>query len=104
VMRRTRRAALGEYAALVAEQGRLVRRRWIDGAANVQSPLLEPAGVGVIGDAAAMFNAVVSMRSVPIGKTALAGILLPIALPMLAVATLQVPIRDLLLGLVKTLI
>jgi hypothetical protein len=41
---------------------------------------------------------------VPIGKTALAGILLPIALPMLAVATLQVPIRDLLLGLVKTLI
>jgi len=104
VMRRTRRAALGEYAALVAEQGRLVRRRWIEGAANTQSPLLEPTGVGVIADAAAVFNAVVSMRSVPIGKTAVAGILLPIAIPMLAVATLQVPIRDLLLGLVKTLI
>ena len=104
VMHVARRAALASYAAMLAEQGRLVRRRWIDGTTKSDSPLLEPSGVGVIADAAAMFKAVQSMRSVPIGQTSIAGILLPVALPMIAVATLQVPIRDLLLGLVKTLV
>jgi|SoiMethySBSTD1v2_1073268.scaffolds.fasta_scaffold74018_3 hypothetical protein len=104
VMHLARRAALASYAAMLAEQGRLVRRRWIDGTTRSDSPMLEPSGVGVIADAAAMFKAVESMRSVPIGKTAIMGILLPVAVPMIAVATLQVPMRDLLLGLVKTLL
>src|SRR5215471_9415262 len=50
-----KRAALPSYAAMVAEQGRLVRRRWIDGTTKTEAPLLEPEGVGVIGDAAAMY-------------------------------------------------
>ena len=103
VMYRAKRAALASYAAMVAEQGRLVRRRWIDGTTKSDTPLLEPSGVGVLADSAAMFNAVQSMRAVPIGKTTLAAILLPTAVPMLVVAALQVPIRSLLLGLVKAL-
>jgi len=104
ILHAARRAALGSYAAMVAEQGRLVRQRWIDGTMNGEPPLLEPSGVGVIADAEAMFKAVQSMRIVPIGKTAIAGILLPIAVPMLAVAALQVPVGNMLLGLVKALI
>jgi hypothetical protein len=99
-----KRAALPLYAALVAEQGRLVRRRWIDGTLKTDAPLLEPAGVGPIADATAMFDAVRSMRSIPIGKASLAAIALPIAVPMLAVAALQIPIRNLLFGLVKALV
>jgi hypothetical protein len=99
----TKRAALPFYAAIVAEQGRLVRRRWIDGTTKVDSPLLEPAGIGPICDAAAMYGQVRSMRILPIGKTSLAAILLPIVVPMLVVVTLRVPIKDLLLGLVKAL-
>jgi hypothetical protein len=45
-----------------------------------------------------------SMRSFPIGQASLAAIVLPIVAPMLVVATLQIPIRELLLGLVKALI
>jgi hypothetical protein len=97
----TKRAALPSYAAMVAEQGRLVRRRWIDGTTKAEAPLLEPDGVGVIGDAAAMYGQVKAMRILPIGKTTLAAILLPIVVPMLVVAAIQVPIGKMLLGLVK---
>jgi len=101
-MRKAKRAALPAYAAMVAEQGRLVRRRWIDGT-KLDSPLLEPEGVGPIADAATMFNAVQSMRLFPVGKVSLLGIGLPVAMPMLAIVALEMPIRDLLLGLVKAL-
>src|SRR5262249_7790128 len=97
-------AALPSYAALVAEQGRLVRRRWIDGSLKVDAPLLDPTGVGPIADASTMYNAVRAMRILPIGKASLAGILLPVLAPMLVVVALQIPIRDLLLGLAKALL
>jgi hypothetical protein len=104
VMYTSRRVALATCAAMVAEQGRLVRRRWIEGTTETDAPLLEPTGVGVLADSAAMFNAVQSMRSVPIGRTAIAGILVPIAVPMLVVTALQVPIAKLVLGVVKALV
>ena len=43
------------------------------------------------------------MRVLPIGKQSLGAILLPIAVPMLIAAALQIPIKTLLLGLVKPL-
>jgi hypothetical protein len=99
----TKRAALPSYAAMVAEQGRLVRRRWIDGTTKLDSPLLEPAGVGPICDAAAMYGQVRAMRILPIGKASLTMILLPIVVPMLIVVALKIPLGKLLLGLVKAL-
>jgi hypothetical protein len=103
-LRAAKRAALPAYSALVAKQGRLVRRQWIDGEADAESPMIEPAGVGPIADAATMYDAVRSMRSLPVGRAALAGILGPIVVPMLVVASLQIPARDLLLKLLKTLL
>jgi hypothetical protein len=104
VMYTAKRTALESYAAMVAEQGRLVRRRWIDGTTESDAPLIEPSGVGVVADAGVMFDAVQSMRVVPIGKVTIAAILVPIAIPMLIVAAVRVPIRDLLFGLAKALL
>jgi hypothetical protein len=98
-----RRAALPSYSAMVAEQCRLVRRRWIDGTTKIDSPLLEPAGVGPIADAATMYGQVRSMRILLIGKTSLVAILLPLVVPILLVAAVRVPIGKMLLGLVKAL-
>jgi hypothetical protein len=103
LLRAAKHAALPSYAAMVAEQGRLVRQRWIDGTMKAGAPLLEPEGVGPIADAAAMFDAVRSMRMLPIGKSSFAGIVVPIAVPMLVVIALQIPIRELALDLVKAL-
>jgi hypothetical protein len=104
VLHAAKQAALPYYAAMVAEQGRLVRRRWIDGTTKAESRLLEPAGVGPIADAAEMFDAVRSMRKIPFSKASLSGIVVPIAVPMLVVVALQIPIRQLVLDLVKTLV
>jgi len=101
---RAKWAALPRYASLVGEQGRLVRGRWIDGTMQMDAPMLDPAGVGPIADAATMFGAVQSMRSLPVGKATLVTIALPIALPLLALVALQIPIRSLLFGLAKALV
>jgi len=103
VLHSAKRAALPSYSAMVAEQGRLVRQRWIDCTTKSDAPLLEPAGVGPIADAATMYGQVKAMRIFPIGKTSLAAILLPMVVPMLVVVALRIPIGKLLLGLVKAL-
>lgn len=99
-----RKAALPAYAALVGEQGRLVHRRWILKEKVDDSPLLDAPEIGPVADAAAMYDAVKRMRVVPIGRVALLAILVPIALPLLAVAALQVPIGELLLKLLKSVL
>jgi hypothetical protein len=103
VLHAAKRAALPSYAAMVAEQGRLVRRRWVDGTTKIDAPLLEPPGVGPVADAATLFAAVRSMRIIPIGRESAVGILVPMILPMLGVAMLQVPAGQLLAKLVKAL-
>ena len=44
------------------------------------------------------------MRMAPIGKGSIVRILVPIALPMIVVAVLQIPLKDLLLKLAKALV
>ncbi len=96
--------AVPAYAALVGEQGRLVNRRWILGEPVADSPILDAPGIGPIADAAAMYDAVKRMRVVPIGKATIVKVLMPIALPMVVVAALQVPLKQILLAVVKALV
>jgi hypothetical protein len=96
--------AIPAYSALVGEQGRLVHRRWILGEPVADAPILDASEIGPVADAAAMYDAVKHMRIVPIGKGAIIKILVPIALPLIVVAALQIPLKELLLKLVKTLI
>jgi hypothetical protein len=101
---RTRKKAILAYSALVGRQGALVHRRWIEGREVADEPILDAPEIGPVADAAAMYEAVAKMRRVPIGKVSLIGILLPLALPLLVVAALQVPLKDLLLKLAKALV
>lgn len=101
---RARKRAMVGYSALVGKQGALVHRRWIEGRKVADEPILDAPEIGPVADAAAMYEAVVKMRLAPIGKVSIAGILLPLALPLLVVAALQVPLKDLLLKLAKALV
>jgi hypothetical protein len=101
---RTRKQAIRAYSALVGRQGELVHQRWIEGRQVAAEPILEAPEIGPVADAAAMYEAVVKMRRVPVGKASVIGILLPLALPLLVVAALQVPLKDLLLKLAKALV
>ena len=101
---RTRKQAIRAYSALVGRQGELVHQRWIEGREVAAEPILEAPEIGPVADAAAMYEAVVKMRRVPVGKASVIGILLPLAVPLLVVAALQVPLKDLLLKLAKALV
>jgi hypothetical protein len=99
----TRTSAKSAYSKLVGEQGRLVHRRWILGEKIGEEPILDSPEIGPVADAAAIYEAVKNMRVVPIGKATLLSILVPIVLPMIAVAALQLPVKDMLLKLLKAL-
>ncbi|MBM4200852.1 MAG: hypothetical protein FJ189_06150 [Gammaproteobacteria bacterium] len=100
---RARKKALLEYGALVGEHGRLVRRRWIDKVRVDDDALLSAPELGPVADTVALFEAVQNMRSFPLGKHALLGFVVPIALPMLGVVALQIPVKEILLTLLKAL-
>jgi len=57
-----------------------------------------------VADAAAMYEAVKKMRRAPIGKTSLVGIIVPLAVPLVLTAALQIPLKELLLKLAKALV
>lgn len=101
---RVRRRSIAEYSALVGKQGRLVHQRWIEGAPLADAPLLDAPEIGPVADAAVLYEAVVKMRQVPIGKRSLLLIVLPLAVPLLLVAALQIPLKELLLKLLQTLV
>ena len=99
-----RRAALLQYGALVGGQGRLVHRRWIEGDASVaDEPLLSAPEIGPVADATALYEAVARSRTILIGKRALLAILVPAALPLLAVFAIEVPVKELLMKVLTTL-
>ena len=99
-----RKFATLEYAALAAEQGRLVRRRWILREKVADDPVLDASEIGPVADMNAMYDAVDSISVVPLIKAAIGAILLPIAIPMLAMAAIKVPIGQLLLKVLKLLV
>jgi hypothetical protein len=95
-LKRARQQALLEYGALVGRHGRLVHERWIEGRASGEQPLLVAPELGPVADTAAIYEAVKSMRTVPLGKASLLPILVAAAVPMLAVMALQVPVGAIL--------
>ncbi len=100
---RVRGAALPAYSQLVGTQGRLVHRRWIERAEVADDPILSAPEIGPVADSAAMYDAVARMRRFPIGKASIVKIVLPLALPILVVAALQIPLKELLKKLLALL-
>jgi hypothetical protein len=104
VFGKVRAKAIAEYSVLVGKQGRLVHRRWVEGEQGGDEPILDAPEIGPVADAAAIYEAVKNMRRIPIGKMSIATIIVPLAIPLLLVAALQIPLKELLLKLAKVLV
>jgi hypothetical protein len=103
LLAKTRRAAIPAYGALVGEQGRLTHRRWIERQPVGDEPILSAPEIGPLADAFTMYQSVLSMQSVPIGKKTIAAVLGPIAVPFLLVTSLEIPLAQLLQQVFKIL-
>jgi hypothetical protein len=97
-----KKRALLEYGALVGDHGRLVKLRWIDKARVEDDEILSAPELGPVADTVSLFEAVRNMRIFPLGKQGLLELVVPIAIPMIAVVALQIPIKEILLTLLKT--
>jgi len=102
-LRRLKQRSLLDYGALVGEHGRLVRRRWIAGEEITEVPLLQAAELGPVIDTVSMYEVVAGVRTTPIGKRSLLAIGLPALLPMIPLWAIQIPIKEMLLTLLKAL-
>jgi len=85
-----------EYGALVGRHGDLVRKRWILREPIGDASLLEAPEIGPVADTISLFQAVKSMRPMPVGKPSLLAIGLPAVLPLLAVFAIKIPITEIL--------
>jgi hypothetical protein len=93
-----------EYGALIGNHGRLVRRRWILGETEVDDPLLHADELGPVADTLTLYQAIRSMRITPISKFSLLAIAIPTLIPIAALFSIQVPIKDILLKIANILI
>ena len=103
-MKRAKREAMLAYGDLVGRHGRLVHRRWIEGREIGQPPILEAPELGPVADTAAIYEAVRSMRTVPVTKNSVVPVAVAAALPMVGVLALQMPVKDIALTLLKALL
>jgi hypothetical protein len=103
VLARFRRRALFEYGALVGRHGRSVRAKWIDRTGEVDADLLAAAELGPVVDTISMYEAVSKMRPTVFGKRSLIAIAAAVLLPMLPVLAMEVPLKEVLLKLLKAL-
>jgi len=93
-----------DYGRVVGEHGRLVRQRWLLNQIIPNEELLEIPGIGPIADANAMYVAVTEMRIIPVSKSMLISFLIPLLIPMLVVFSIQIPVKDMLLKLLGSLV
>jgi len=98
-----RRPARLAYGALLAEHGRRVHHKWIEGEPVRGDPLLGAPELGPVADTIALYGVVEKMRPVPIGAAAVLAVAVPALLPMLPVLAIQVPLKDILAALLKAL-
>jgi len=100
---RCKKTGMKEYRALTARYGRLLHQRWIENQPNT-SALLEAQELGPLADVNGIFESVEKMRIIPVNLKAMLGIILAALLPMLLVAATEIPIKDILLKLLKAIV
>ena len=103
LLMKTKKKALLDYGKLVGSHGRLVRRRWVLNEAMAEAELLSAPEIGPVAHTAAIYEAVEQMRASSIGKKALIALAIPLLVPLLILLSIQVPIKDILLTLLKKL-
>jgi len=101
---RAKKQALLDYGALVARHGAGVRSKWILGEVKEDDPLLSAPEIGPVADTLSLYEAVRRMRPTPLGKAAVLAIALPALIPFIGVLALQIPLKELLQGLMKGLL
>ena len=102
-LRRVRLRGRLQYGALAGRHVGGLHQRWIEGREVKDDAVLSAPEIGPAADVATLYGLATGMRAIPIGLRSLLGVLLPALAPVLVVATLEVPLKDILLKVVGML-
>jgi hypothetical protein len=95
-LRRIRERARFEYGTLAGRHLRGLHERWIEGRTIEDDPVLSAPEIGPAADMATLYELGTRMGVAPIGRFQIGVLLVPAALPVVAVLTLEVPIVEIL--------
>jgi hypothetical protein len=99
-----RREAVARWGALLTEHGRLVERRWIDREEIADDALLSAPELGPVADTVALYETVRGIRTAPIARSSLIPPLLATLIPLLLVASTQIPLKEIAKKLLGALV
>jgi hypothetical protein len=104
MLRRLKRRARLQYGSLFAHHGRLVHRRWILRQSIGDQPLLQAPEIGPVADVVSAYAAIENIRPTPLRRAPLVALVASLVLPLLAMAAIEVPVRDLVMTLGRALL
>ena len=102
-LRRVRLRGWLQYGGLAGRHVGGLHRRWIEGREVEDDAVLSAPEIGPAADVATLYGLAIGMRAIPIGLRSLIGVLLPALAPVLVVATLEVPLTDILFKVIGML-
>jgi len=95
-LRRTRLRGRFEYGTLAGRHVRGLHMRWIEGKTVEDDAILDAPEIGPAADVATLYDLATRMRTLPIGLQPWLVVVLPAVLPLLPVATLEIPLKEIL--------
>jgi hypothetical protein len=93
-LKRTKRQGLLDYAALATRHNLAFEQRWVK--ESQESEIVGSPDFSSLADLGAGYEAIRSMKTVPIGKDAVVPVVLAALVPMVVAAATQIPIGELL--------
>jgi hypothetical protein len=103
VLLRMRREARLRYGALLGRHGQLFEARWMS-SHEADASLLGASEIGAAADGIELYESVNELRPFPLGLRDLVPFVAVALVPFLPVFAIEVPIRDLLVKLLKALL
>ena len=101
-LRRTSLRAQFEYGTLSGRHVRGLHERWVNGK-KLEDDILSAPEIGPAADVATLYTMATKMQMVPFGKNQLLALVVPAAVPAVLVISLEVPLADLIMSLLKML-
>jgi len=95
-LRRARIRGRFEYGTLAGRHVRGLHMRWVEGKTVEDDAILDAPEIGPAADVATLYELATRMRTLPIGLQPWLAVVVPAVLPLLPVATLEIPLKEIL--------
>jgi hypothetical protein len=95
-LRHTRMRGRFQYGTLAGRHVRGLHMRWVEGKTVEDDAILDAPEIGPAADVATLYELATRMRALPLSLQPLMAVVLPAVLPLLPVATLEIPLKEIL--------